>query len=52
MNHLPSSYQVADIMTKPLSKKKFVRFKQELKVTEFDSNKKGKIYDNNNKIEA
>lgn len=33
VNHVPATYQRINILTKPLSKKNFLRMKQDLKVT-------------------
>lgn len=38
VNHIPSSYQKADILTKPLSKPSFIRLRQELHVEDIKPN--------------
>ena len=38
--HIPSYYQRADVLTKPLSTKNFMRLKEELRVSDNDRMKK------------
>lgn len=37
ISHIPAAYQKADILTKPLTKQSFLRFKQELHVEDIMS---------------